>query len=65
VIKNRFGQDGLTLPSKLNMSNGQIQIFDESSVQGKETKQTMDNGQEVLRKTLANKFKEINGSALG
>jgi hypothetical protein len=47
------------------MSNGQIQIFDESSVQGKETKQTMDNGQEVLRKTLANKFKEINGSALG
>ena len=27
VIKNRFGPDGLTLPSKLNMSNGQIQIF--------------------------------------
>jgi len=60
IIKNRFGPDGLTLPSKINMSNGQMQIFEEASVQGKETQKTMDNGQEVLRKTLATKFREIN-----
>ena len=65
VIKNRFGPDGLTLPSRLNMSNGRIDIFEESSVQGKETKKTMENGDEILRKSLATKFKEINGGSLG
>jgi replicative DNA helicase len=65
VIKNRFGPDGLTLPSRLNMSNGRIDIFEESSIQGKETKKTMENGDEILRKSLATKFKEINGGSLG
>ena len=65
VIKNRFGPDGLTLPSRLNMSNGRIDIFEETSVQGKETKKTMENGDEILRKSLATKFKEINGGSLG
>lgn len=65
IIKNRFGPDGLTLPSKINMSNGQMQIFEEASVQGKDTQKTMDNSADVLRKTLATKFKEINGSSLG
>jgi len=65
VIKNRFGPDGLTLPSRLNMSNGRIEIFEETSVQGKETKKEMDSGDVLLRKSLANKFKEINGGSLG
>ena len=65
VIKNRFGPDGLTLPSRLNMSNGRIEIFEETSVQGKETKKEMDSGDALLRKSLANKFKEINGGSLG
>ena len=65
VIKNRFGPDGLTLPSKLNMSNGRIDIFEETSIQGKETKKDMDSGDTLLRKSLANKFKEINGGSLG
>jgi replicative DNA helicase len=65
VIKNRFGPDGLTLPSRLNMSNGRIDIFEETSVQGKETKKTMENGDEILRKSLETKFKEINGGSLG
>ena len=65
VIKNRFGPDGLTLPSRLNMSNGRIEIFEETSVQGKETKKEMDSGDVLLRKNLANKFKEINGGSLG
>lgn len=59
VIKNRFGPDGLTFPSKLNLSNGQIQIFEESSVQGKETKHDMQDGEELKRKHLAQKFREM------
>ena len=59
VIKNRFGPDGITFPSKMNTSNGQINIYEETSVQGKATQKTMDNGDELLRKRLANKFSEL------
>lgn len=64
-IKNRFGPDGITLPSRLNMSNGQFQIFEETSVQGTETKKVIANGADVVRQTLAQKYKEINGGSLG
>ncbi len=59
VIKNRFGPDGITFPSKMNTSNGQINIYEETSVQGKATQKTMDTGDELLRKRLANKFTEL------
>ena len=59
VIKNRFGPDGITFPSKMNMSNGQIQIYEETSVNGKDAQSKMDNGSEALRKRLATKFKEV------
>jgi replicative DNA helicase len=65
VIKNRFGQDGITLPSKLNMANGQIQIFDGSSLVGKEVNQTMQNSDTILRQTLASKFKDMQSNSLG
>lgn len=59
-IKNRFGPDGLTLPSKLNMSNGRIEIYEESSVKGKETKEKMDEPT-VLKRSLNTKYKELLG----
>ena len=59
VIKNRFGPDGLTLPSKMNTSNGQIQIYEGASVQGQDAQKQMDGGQEFLRKRLSNKFMEL------
>jgi len=65
IIKNRFGPDGLTLPSKMNMSNGQIHIYEETSVQGKETKKDMENGDSLLRKNLLQKYKEVSGDSLG
>ena len=34
IIKNRFGPDGMTLPCKMDTSNGQIFIYDESSHSG-------------------------------
>jgi hypothetical protein len=59
IIKNRFGPDGITLPSKMNMSNGQIHIYEETSVQGKDTNKQMQSGEDLLRKSLLNKYKEI------
>jgi hypothetical protein len=60
VIKNRFGPDGLTFPSKMNMSASKIDIYAENTVLGKEAKTLMQNDSEVVRKALANKFSELN-----
>ena len=60
VIKNRFGPDGLTFPSKMNMSTAKIDIYAENTVLGKEAKIMMQNEGEVVRKALANKFQELN-----
>jgi replicative DNA helicase len=59
VIKNRFGPDGITFPSKMNMSNGQIDIFEQTSVQGKSAQGQMDQGTEAMRKRLATKYNEV------
>ena len=59
VIKNRFGPDGITFPSKMNMSNGQINIYEETSVQGKVAQGEMNQGAEAMRKKLATKYKEV------
>lgn len=61
VIKNRFGPDGLTFPSKMNMSVCKINIFAENTIQGKEANKVMANSDEVIRKTLQNKFNELSG----
>ncbi len=61
VIKNRFGPDGLTFPSKMNMAVSKIEIFAENTILGKEAKSLMQNDDEVVRKALANKFAELNG----
>lgn len=60
VIKNRFGPDGLTFPSKMNMATAKIDIFAETTVMGKEAKSLMQNESEVIRKALSNKFAELN-----
>jgi len=65
IIKNRFGPDGLTLPSKMNMSNGQIHIYEETSADGKDTKATMQSGEDLLKKSLSQKYKEIQGNTFG
>ena len=62
VIKNRFGPDGITFPSKMNMSNGQIQIYEEASVNGKQAQKQMDGGSEAMRKRLAKKYTEVQPS---
>ena len=60
VIKNRFGPDGMTLPSKANMSNGRIDIYNDDSIDGKNTQKDMNNGGELVRKNLLQKYNEMN-----
>ena len=43
----------------MNTSNGQIHIYTDTSVQGKETQKQMDKGEEYTRKLLSRKFQEI------
>ena len=62
VIKNRFGPDGITLPSKINTNNGQFQFFEPQTAQGKQTTETMKTGENILKQNLAQKFKDLGGS---
>lgn len=62
VIKNRFGPDGITLPSKINTNNGQFNFFEPQTTQGKQTTQTMKTGETLVKKNLAQKFKDLGGS---
>jgi len=62
VIKNRFGPDGITLPCKINTNNGQFQFFEPQTAQGKQTTQTMKSGENILKQSLAQKFKDLGGS---
>lgn len=59
IIKNRFGPDGMTFPSKMNTSTGLIQLFEESTPQGRDAKKDMANGNIVMRKLLKRKKDEL------
>jgi len=62
VIKNRFGPDGITLPCKINTNNGQFQFFEPQTTQGKQTTQVMKTGENIMKKNLAQKFKDLGGT---
>jgi len=57
VIKNRFGPDGLTFPATINTNTGYIQIYEAHTKEGRSTQGKMDNSEEYLRRTLAQKKK--------
>ena len=59
VIKNRFGPDGFTFPSKMDASNGRVQIFDEQTPEGKRTKKSMESGDKVNKMLLSEKVNEL------
>ena len=65
IIKNRFGPDGITLPSKMNTNTGQINIYADTSIKGKETQKQMDNSEELTKKMLNRKYQEIAGTSFG
>jgi len=59
VIKNRFGPDGITFPSQINTSSGQINIYEKNTVQGREASKKIENRSEYARQMLAQKFNEL------
>ena len=61
VIKNRFGVDGITFPASINTNTGKIDVFESSTVGGKDAQAKMDNSEEYLRKTLSQKYKDLKG----
>jgi hypothetical protein len=61
VIKNRFGPDGQTLPSKANMSTGRIDIYNDDSIDGRKTQSDMNKGESLVRKNLLQKYNEMKG----
>ena len=65
IIKNRFGPDGLTFPSKMNAGCGQIEIFSESSREGLALQNEMMNGENQVKKLLKNKWNAHSSSEDG
>jgi len=57
VIKNRFGPDGMTYPTRMNTGNGDIQLHDERSQEGIGLIGEMSEGENVVKKLLSNKWK--------
>jgi len=57
IMKNRFGADGVTLPVKMDTAKGLIEVHDPTSSEGGELQETMANGEENMKKFLANKLK--------
>ena len=60
VIKNRFGPDGITFPSKINTNNGNFEIYNETSVVGSSMKKNMADSEDTLRKILKEKLNTLN-----
>ena len=61
VIKNRFGPDGITFPATINTNTGYIMIYETSTQGGREAQGKMNNADEYIRKTLAQKKKAFDG----
>jgi RecA/RadA recombinase len=59
VIKNRFGPDGITYPAKVNTNTGIINIFESSSVGGKEQQTKIDNRDNLMKKMLSNRYEDL------
>lgn len=58
VVKNRFGSDGITFPSLFNSSNGSVIMYEQSSKEGLELQSKMDDGGNVIKKMLTDKWKQ-------
>lgn len=56
VIKNRFGPDGLTFPSKMNAGCGHIEIYGENSREGMGIMNEMMDGENQVKKALKSKW---------
>ena len=56
IIKNRFGPDGMTFPSRMNAGCGDIQIYAENSKDGMSVINEMGDSENLVKKALSNKW---------
>jgi replicative DNA helicase len=61
VMKNRFGPDGITFPSKMDTNKGVIEVYDAASSDGIITKKQSADGEVVERQLLHKKYVENMG----
>ena len=59
VIKNRFGPDGLTYPARINTNIGKIEIFESSSVQGKDVQHKINNRDNQVKGMLSARYEDL------
>ena len=59
VIKNRFGPDGMTFPSKINTNTGKMEIYEGNSIGGKEQQNKIDNRDNLMKKMLSNRYEDL------
>tara|TARA_S200002703_G_scaffold54227_3_gene46887 strand:+ start:1339 stop:2703 length:1365 start_codon:yes stop_codon:yes gene_type:complete len=56
VMKNRFGPDGMTFPTRMNAGCGEIEIFASNSSEGMSLQSEMNDGENQLKKSLKDKW---------
>tara|TARA_Y100000310_G_scaffold323962_1_gene385165 strand:+ start:1266 stop:2636 length:1371 start_codon:yes stop_codon:yes gene_type:complete len=59
IIKNRFGPDGLTYPAKVNTNTGTVEIYESSSIGGKEMQSKINERDNIMKKMLFNKYNDL------
>jgi hypothetical protein len=59
IIKNRFGPDGMTYPTLMDLEHGKIEIFDENSPKGGEIKKMMSGNENTMKQMLNKKFLDL------
>ena len=58
IMKNRFGMDGITFPTKMDTNKGIIEVYDAQSSDGMLTQKASANGAEEERQLLHKKYVE-------
>jgi uncharacterized protein (UPF0333 family) len=56
VMKNRFGQDGITFPAKMDTTHGSLEVYPATSADGMMATKESANGAEVERQMLHKKY---------
>jgi hypothetical protein len=58
IMKNRFGQDGITFPAKMDTTHGSLEVYPATSADGMMATKESANGAEVERQLLHKKYME-------
>jgi len=59
IMKNRFGQDGITFPSKMDTNKGIIEVYASNSQNGVAAKNDMKGGEVLSRQLLQKKYVDM------